>query len=454
MFNTKNPFLLVATSLALPLFLVGDQMLPEEIDPVMEPIPSSEPSTILVLELENALEQPLLADQQTLQSSPGEATPLEPATEDASQNSVQEPSEPLSAPSVTPAEPAVTALPKQSHCRKDIEIGASFLYWRSFVPNLYYAINQSGPLPTQPIGQPFTQQETTIWGPLKKVSYDWDPGFRITAGYLFGEHRCCGIYGAYTQFSNSGDSHVSGGAFLAPTFELQNVSIVSGNTANGLLQSAKSSLKLHYNAADLLFDYSWLRHQRLSFDLLLGGRGVWIDQRWRSHYTNLVPETPFVVSGSFFASASGPLSNLFTVTNSWSFAGGGPRMGMRGGVRLLHWWQHHSFDFHARLAGSLLYGIHKIKMTNRSNGGFVTGDTNDGQHLWIPSYDLLLGLGTTHSFKCITARMHIDWEVTGFADLQQMMLYQLRQNTAYIFGSDQNGSVTLQGLTAGISVEF
>lgn len=451
MFNSKNPLLLVATSLALPLCLVGDQMLPEEVDPVMEPI----------LSPEAFLSESLLSESfsETIAVEPAPEAISAPAPEsiqDSGQESVrtpvQEPMQELQSPA-TPQTPP-TAMVHQKSCRQNWELGASFLYWRSFVPNLYYAINQSGPLSTQPTGQPFVQQNTTIWGPLKKVSYNWDPGFRISAAYLFGDRLCSGIHGAYTQFSNSGHGKIKGGSFLAPTFELQNLSTASGNTSNGLLQSASSSLKLHYNAADLLFDYFWLRHKPLSFDLFVGGRGVWIDQRWSSHYTNLVAETPFVLSGVAFASASGPLSNLFTVTNSWSFAGGGPRMGLRGGVRLFHWWKHHSFDFHARLAGSLLYGIHKIKMANRTSGGFVTGDASDGQHLWIPSYDLLLGLGTTHSYRCVTAKVHVDWEVTGFADLQQMMLYQLRQNTAYIFGSDQNGSVTLQGLTAGISVEF
>ncbi|HSX12787.1 MAG TPA: hypothetical protein VLF61_04775, partial [Rhabdochlamydiaceae bacterium] len=112
-----------------------------------------------------------------------------------------------------------------------------FLYWTVQEGALDYAVHMNRPGPASP---------AFAIGKYKIASFDWDPGFRISAGFYRAPHYW-EVFGQYTWFYSKGSNR---------TFEPSEPGEFLNATWNEMttppLARAESHINVHYNIGDLL----------------------------------------------------------------------------------------------------------------------------------------------------------------------------------------------------------
>lgn len=149
---------------------------------------------------------------------------------------------------------------------------AEFLYWSTQESNLTYAISENNP--SWPVIASYAS------GDYKIAKFDYDPGFRINAGY-FNAPKYYHAYGQYTYVRNknsdSTDAPPQADLYLDGTWPY---------LFNDSLARATSNIKLDLDLGDLITNRYFFPNPHLRLGMLGGITGGRIAQTWKIGYTS------------------------------------------------------------------------------------------------------------------------------------------------------------------------
>lgn len=193
---------------------------------------------------------------------------------------------------------------------------------------IFWQVNEDGLLYAEK-NVPRTGQTTITF---KEVGSDWNPGFKVGAGYNLPKDGW-DLYLNWTWLHENKTSRVSG--------EEEQVSSVFDNDETAT--HAKARFKFRYNTLDLELGRNLFLSPKLTIRPVIGLRGGWIDQNLTVRY-------------------SGDISNPVMITKNVQkndFFAGGPRVGLetRFGT---HW------GVFGNIYTSFLFGKQHIKSTGYS----------------------------------------------------------------------------------------
>ncbi len=325
----------------------------------------------------------------------------------------------------------------------------SLLYWKAYVPGLWYATNNSPP----PIPQGSGINAVTITGKIPTLKYEPHLGWRAQLGYDPRGHHY-GLYLQFTYFHDHGTSHISQEPFQSGNLQpLQESSPFFTPTGIGVgILNATSQVKLRYHLWELLFSYAWMRDQPIQMNLLFGAVGAWISQSWET----LMEQINETSSGVQFS----PFDTQQLQKNNWGYRGGG----IKGGIDL-DAYLGYGLGFHAGGALAITAG----RLSNHYDLGWLNGvydfspefnmnqfgDSNFTETRFIPAYQILLGLSWKHNWQRLSFGLYADYEVNGWLDIDQEFFpdaVTVQNSNKYI--RQITGNLTMQGLTTGIRFEF
>lgn len=144
-----------------------------------------------------------------------------------------------------------------------------FLWWKAKQSGLTYATSGVLTEPTQPF-QPLRD------GKVGRVAYDWDPGFKVGAGYKFW-HDNWDLYAEYTWLHTDGSDSKSRTNGLTANFNLPN-----NFFTQEVFNSASSRSHLMFNSIDLGLGRNFYLSPNLMTRPHIGFKGTWQQQDWRS----------------------------------------------------------------------------------------------------------------------------------------------------------------------------
>jgi hypothetical protein len=307
---------------------------------------------------------------------------------------------------------------------------AEFLYWKNIEPHLSYAIRETPPNKLNP-----TTEEVSLIGSIKSVEYDWNAGLRVGLGYRWGASSW-DLYLDYTHFINKGhDSHTREPSGDIPPYHFLKGMFVEFLGAD--IYQVKSKTTLNYNIWDLVLQRPFYESPSVIMRFLMGLKGASISQNWHSIYfaDNLV--VPFE-----------------TIKNKWEFKGGGPRAGIN-----LEWLWRYGLGLHFQASGGLVLGWFDNKqMIAQAKhpifGVYQIGKIHPKNGRMIPATEIMIGLQWGYLCKKWGVHLFADWEFNNWIDLNETYYFSRSDYDAEKVGSWMKESVSLQGLTVGLKLDF
>ncbi len=316
-------------------------------------------------------------------------------------------------------------------------ISGSFIYWKNMEANLNYAIVQ---YPPNNQGDVPDNDGNVLLGTIHTVDFNFDPGFKLEAGYKFGMNSW-DLFAEYTYFKNNGSSSVS----RSPAGSVSPYNYIKGlfyEPFASTIYNAKSNVSLTYNVIDLVLQRPFYTTETMFMKFFVGGRGSWITQDWNTIYNSTLVATQYE-----------------KVNSDWKFKGGGLRMGLN-----LDWDWGYGFGFHflgsaAAILGhySYTYGINQSDTSDPflSNENYPFANISTGDQRIVPAYQILTGLSYRYEWdNNIGLSIFADWEINGWSDLHQAYSYPGVGYDDAKVGSIDHESVVFQGLTLGARLDF
>lgn len=293
-------------------------------------------------------------------------------------------------------------------------ITADFLFWNLNEGGMEYVLTDKE-----------TPGDIPFKGRAKEIELEWDPGFRIGAGYIF-EHDAWDSCLIFTWFQTDGDSHAhapSNGA-LIPLW---------GFPFTNEASSAKAHLSFDFYTLDLQLGRRYFVSKYLSIRPEFGVKTAWINQHAR---------------GCFKASFLGNPVEL-KIKRKNDFWGIGPQTGLD-----TTWFFGKHFSLFGQTSASLLWGDFDVH--EKEKGVFSSGTIIDYKadlHAIVPTAQLLLGLQWETNFN--SNRNH--FKILAAYEFQ----YWWRQNQMLEFEEPDSlnpdrysEDVSLQGLTLDLRFDF
>jgi len=151
---------------------------------------------------------------------------------------------------------------------------ADFLWWKAKQAGMVYATN--GVLTQVPTAAQSFQPLNSGHNGL--VNYDWDPGFKVGAGYKFW-HDNWDLYAEYTWLHTDGSDSLERQNGLTPNFPLPEP-VAQEEIAN----RATSRAHLRFNVIDLELGRNFYLSPQLTMRPHFGFKGTWQTQDWRTRY--------------------------------------------------------------------------------------------------------------------------------------------------------------------------
>lgn len=304
--------------------------------------------------------------------------------------------------------------------------------------NLSYAIQESPPSAATPL-HGLDTAAVSIIGDVKTLEYDWDFGFRLNLGYRWGVSKW-DLFAEYTYFHDKASESLR----RDPDGSVYPYNYLKGlflEFFGSYINHITTNIHLNYNTLDIILQRPIYESESVLFRFLFGGRGAWIDQDWKiRYYYTANPTIPYQ-----------------TVKNKWDFNGGGLRAGFN-----FEWLWWYGFGLHFQGTASAILGsydnhysnIEKDTSLTDSGNKYIAGNIHPKSTRIIPSYQCLIGLQWRKGWDKWAVNIFADWEINSWVDLNQTYRYPLNHYDEAKVGSWDRESVSLQGLTAGIKVEF
>lgn len=197
---------------------------------------------------------------------------------------------------------------------------ADFLWWKLYEGGTEYVVKSNSISPIQ--------------GKAKQFNFNWEPGFKVGAGYVF-EHDACDAYIEYTYFKTHARNSTSAN-FLFP---------LVGNEGFTFNRS-KAHWNVHFQNIDVVVGKSFFVSRFFSLRPFGGLATSWMDQHRYFRFSTLD-------------------SNRIALKSKNDFWGIGPRLGLN--TRLFY---NENLSFYGNLSGNLLWGnfLNKERENNKSTG--------------------------------------------------------------------------------------
>ncbi len=304
--------------------------------------------------------------------------------------------------------------------RKNVQVVSGhleFLYWKPEESALDYALKMS--IPAGSIDPSFAQ------GTYKSGSFNMTPGVRLSISY-FRAPKEWEVWGSYTRLTSTGHNSTSkptpATVFLTGTWP---------QIMSSPLTQATSSLHLNYNVADLLADRYFNPNAHFRLRLLGGLTSAWMDQYWAVQYFDAPGDTTRIV-------------------NTWGYAGGGFRFGA-----MIDWFWTHDIYFTARGTFAALMGCYKNQSKQTTNlqstpvRNAIYRDTRGAL-----SMQAMLGPSWQKNYSCMRVEVFAGYEITTWSNLQE--IYHSTAGTASAAKETwtNTGLLSMQGLTARVTMDF
>lgn len=303
---------------------------------------------------------------------------------------------------------------------------ADFLYWRADVDNLDY-------------GYEYEFDKSTN-GERLNLKFNWNPGFRVGIGYLFGQHDQWDLKFCYTWFHNS--AHASehnsgfGDAIIYPTW----VSPLTGRVAT----EASAHWKLHYNVFDAELGRDYFISRKIALRPFAGLRGAWINQNYDANYQGTL--------SSLDDTASFDAENDY---HAGGFRTGGDMM----------WHFTENWGIVSKISASLLYGQFEVEQSTKaefSNGTTTRLKSKDKLNKVRTNMDGAIGL--MYQSDVNNNKQHISlsalYELTYWFNQNEMYKINYSGTTTTLSTATtldtqpQGGDLGMQGLTIKFQYNF
>lgn len=311
--------------------------------------------------------------------------------------------------------------------KRDIEVfsvHSEFLYWRVQEGALDYALKMRheawGPTPS------FAQ------GKLEKATFNGDPGLRIAASY-FRASRYWEVWGQYTRLTATGSDSSS-----KPTPTEQFLTGTWPQITTAPLSGAESHIHLNYNTGELLIDRFFNPNPHLRLRLLGGALIVWMQQDWKIHYLDAVPR-------------------ITRIRNRWEYVGGGLRIGTA-----LDWFWGHDIYVSGLASTGIVMGSYRNRAEQKTAFQPTASDNTS-----IPIRDLdfrdarsaftvqmIFGPSWQKNFAKNRVEVFAGYELNSWFNVQEVYRSTSGDASSAKETWINNGLLTLQGLTARLTVDF
>lgn len=304
-----------------------------------------------------------------------------------------------------------------------------FLLWKVNESALDFAIKMDKPS--------WSSTETYAVGNYKNATFDWDPGVRIAFGY-FNAPNYWDVFVQYAFLHASGENVVHAphdadrylnGTWIGPDFET--------TSSASPLKKAHSQIDLYYNVLDGMFSRRFHPNPHFRLNLFGGLTAAFIHQSWNVRYRDLA-------------------NDLSKIRNKWSYAGAGPRIGIK-----IDWFMRMDFYLTGLVSAAILTGNYTnsaFQNTNApvplSNNSIPFRNTHFKDFRLVPTAQIFVGPSWQKVFKEMRTEVFAGYEFTIWNNLHEIYRSSLAGPTA---GKDTyiNSSVmSLQGISLRGTLDF
>lgn len=216
----------------------------------------------------------------------------------------------------------------------------------------------------------------------KRLHFQWDPGFRVGAGFVFGAHDALELFANWTRFYSGAHSQYS---MPIPVISAGGETEFVAKWLPGFMgdvYQARGDWRIRFNTIDLSLGRNFFLSRRLSVKPYVGLRGAFIDQKYKVTYKALN-----VDNGIFFPNTGMRAKN--------NFEGVGLRTGSD-----FQWHFSKQWNLFGSISASIIRGHFNLKQifnTARLNGSqseIISGTFDYRNHFWTNRVNLeeMLGL--------------------------------------------------------------
>lgn len=304
-------------------------------------------------------------------------------------------------------------LPSAQPCCDDCGFfaGADLLIWTTYQNELDYAVDS-----VDGTGLPD--------GKNHFVDYDWDVGYRITAGYRWG---CDGwdVRAVYTYFHNKGSNSAS-----ADNGDDLKASLFHPEIGDDDAEDAKARVSIDYDVLDFLFSRPYFVSCTHIVRPFFGLRALWLNNKLHVTY-----------EGENFGTGSG--AGIVDWKADWEGAG------LHAGIEYnLHF--NKCLTFYSNFAGSLLAGENRSRLKHL--GGSDEVDVKEKQCTGLPGYQLSSGITYETMWCDYCFVLNAGYEMTHWFNLPQVRHYDDKNQGSSTTGS--HGQILNHGVTINANVYF
>lgn len=312
-------------------------------------------------------------------------------------------------------------------------IQGEFIWWRAILDNFEYGLKDSAII-TDPDNFPNDRPHNFS---IREPKFEFDPGFRVAAGYDFGRDnwdvflRWTWLHSHPSDSVNAGD----GNLILLET-RVEPAAITQNFGGIALSPNGKVNWGLHFNVLDFEMGYDYFFSHRFSVRPHMGVKASWIDMDYKVKYT----------AAAVLEGGTTDIRDLDAKGDS-DYWGVGPCFGIDSYLHM-GW----GFSIYGQLAGSLLYGQFDTKydqfdIENPPDMIEVNIKIRQEDFYRLRSMvQMALGLEWAYCFSGdYLLALHIGWETQ----------YWWNQLEMPFFGYFQpEGDLTFSGLDVGVRFDF
>ena len=310
----------------------------------------------------------------------------------------------------------------------DLFIFGNLLYWNAHETGLPVAVRQKG------------ATNNLSNAKVKNISFDWDFGFRVGAGYN-APHDGWDLSLSWLRFITDGHKHVhadSNERVFATRAHARDPFVASSSS----FQKAHSDFRLRLNQLDLDLGREFFVSKWLTLRPHFGLRADWVRQKWNTEYKN-----------TNHINNPAPTETEAKYKDRWF------GIGLEGGLDT-QWGLGGGWSLFGNLTGAILYGFHHLNFEDK-NKPSVSPDTNgvfadvkSTFRVSHPILDLMLGLRYDTMFD--NDRFHFGiqggWEHHVYFSQNQFPVFTDDFSIGTFVGNQ--GDLALQGWTLAARFDF
>lgn len=301
----------------------------------------------------------------------------------------------------------------------DLFIFADWLLWNAHEDGLGYAIKSEFP-------------DVISDAHAKSVSFDWNFGFRVGAGYNMC-HDGWDIKATYLRFNSHGRSEIhAGDDFILPVRATPADEVAFSTAAK-----SNTYIRLLLNQVDLDLGREFYVSKWMTLRPHMGLRANWIRQKWGINYRTM-------------AGFATPNHIEIFMKDHWY------GIGLEGGLDTL-WGLGSGWSIYGNIDASILYGLHRMKRDEEFDPSDYKpiDDFKFSYRNSQPVLDMEMGLRWDHMFDDdrFHLGLHAGWEHHVYFGQNQFPYFVEDTSEKGNFIGNQ-GNLTFQGWTLGARFDF